>query len=132
MTRVIRSPRALDDLDAIEAYIAKDNPTAARRVIAKIIQRARRIEMFPESGGIVEEDDSHRYRQILQGNYRVVYRYEQPSATAYVITIIHAARFLDPDTLLRIRSERLDRTYAFCFVRDSRRPRLRMSRNSGE
>lgn len=35
MTRVIWSPRALDDLDAIEAYIAKDNPTAARRVIAK-------------------------------------------------------------------------------------------------
>ena len=62
MTRVIWSPRALDDLDAIEAYIAKDNPTAARRVIAKIIQRARRIEMFPESGGFVEEDDSHRYR----------------------------------------------------------------------
>ena len=74
MTRVIWSPRALDDLDAIEAYIAKDNATAARRLVAKIVKQAGRIETFPESGGFVEEDESHRYRQVLQGNFRVIYR----------------------------------------------------------
>jgi len=99
MTRVIWSPRALDDLDAIEAYIAQDNATAARRVVAKIVHRAKRIELFPESGGFVEEDESHRYRQILQGNFRVIYRYEPTTNTAFVITVIHAARLLDPDTL---------------------------------
>jgi toxin ParE1/3/4 len=99
MTRVIWSPRALDDLDAIEAYIASDNATAARRLVGKIVARAKQIEPFPESGGFVEEDESHRYRQVLQGNFRVIYRYEPGGGTAYVITVIHAARLLDPDTL---------------------------------
>lgn len=99
MTQVIWSPRALFDLDAIEAYIAQDNTTAARRLVAKIVERAKRIEMFPESGGFVEEDESHRYRQVLQGNYRVIYRYEPTEGAAYVVTVIHAARLLDPDSL---------------------------------
>ena len=99
MTLLIWSPRALLDLDAIETYIAQDNATAARRLVAKIVHRAKRIEMFPEGGGFVEEDESHRYRQVLQGNYRVIYRYESAERTAYVITVIHAARLLDPDSL---------------------------------
>ena len=63
------------------------------------MHRARRIELFPESGGWVEEDESHRYRQVLQGNFRVIYRYEAAADSAFVITVIHAARLLDPDTL---------------------------------
>jgi plasmid stabilization system protein ParE len=61
MTIVLWSPRALDDLDAIEAYIAQDNVTAARRLVARIVQRAKRIELFPESGrkyGICYHRDS--------------------------------------------------------------------------
>jgi plasmid stabilization system protein ParE len=99
MTRVIWSPRALLDLDAIESHIAKDHPSAASRLIAKIIKRAKRIELFPLSGGYVEEDDHQRYRQVLQGNYRVIYRYETSINTAYIMTVIHAARLLDPEQL---------------------------------
>jgi plasmid stabilization system protein ParE len=50
MTRVVWSPKALADLDAIEAYIAKDNPIAARRLIIKIVKRTKRIESFPLTG----------------------------------------------------------------------------------
>lgn len=99
MTRVVWSPLALADLDAIEAYIAKDNPVAARRLIVKIVKRTKRIESFPLSGGWVEEDDHKRYRQVLQGNYRVIYRYDAGAQTAFVITVLHAARLLDPDDL---------------------------------
>ncbi|MEX2174488.1 MAG: type II toxin-antitoxin system RelE/ParE family toxin [Pirellulaceae bacterium] len=99
MTRLIWSPRALDDLDAIEAYIAKDNPVAARRLITKIVHRANRIERFPEGGGFVDEDETRRYRQVLQGSYRIIYRYEPAAKTAFIIAVIHAARLLDPDTL---------------------------------
>ena len=53
----------------------------------------------PNSGGYVEEDDSRRYRQVLQGNYRVIYRFDAASDTAFVVTVIHAARLLDPDSI---------------------------------
>lgn len=99
MTPIIWSQRSLHDLDGIEAYIAKDNPVAARRHIQKIIRRTDRLTLFPLSGGYVEEDDEHRYRQVIQGNYRVIYRYDAESNIVSIITVIHAARLLDVDEL---------------------------------
>jgi toxin ParE1/3/4 len=97
MTRIVWSTQAIDDLDAILAYISKDNPTAARRVVARIVERTGRIQQFPESGSFVEEDGLRRYRQVVEGNYRVIYRHNPTSRTAFVITVIHAARLLSSD-----------------------------------
>ncbi|MDX1944585.1 MAG: type II toxin-antitoxin system RelE/ParE family toxin [Pirellulaceae bacterium] len=99
MTRIVWSRRSLDDLDAIEAYIAKDHPAAARRVVQRIVKRTDRLCPFPKSGGFVEEDDHHRYRQVIQGNYRVIYRFEEASNIVFIITVIHGARLLDLEGL---------------------------------
>jgi Plasmid stabilization system protein len=99
MTAIVWSPKLLRDLDDIKGYVAQHNPTAALRLIRKIVRRMDRIEMFPNSDGYVEEDDSRRYRQVLQGNYRVIYRYDPDLDTAFVVTVIHAARLLDPDSI---------------------------------
>ena len=97
MTRIVWSTQAIDDLDAILAYIAKDNATAARRVVARIVERTGRIEQFPESGSLVGEDGLRRYRQIVEGNYRVIYRHDPNTRTAFIIAVIHAARLLSSD-----------------------------------
>src|SRR5687767_1514967 len=99
MTRILWSRKALRDLDAIEAYIAQHNPIAAKRVVQKIVRRTDRLLLLPQSGGFVEEDESYRYRQVLQGNYRVIYRFQPGDNLVFIITVIHAARLLDPDTL---------------------------------
>lgn len=99
MTTIVWSKHAVADLEAIEAFIAQDQPIAARRLVQKIIQRTDRLRRYPESGGLVEEDGRKRYRQVLQGNYRVIYRYHLESKTAFIVTVLHAARLLDPDQL---------------------------------
>lgn len=99
MTRIIWSRKSLRDLDGIEAYIAQHNAVAARRVVQKIVRRTDRLLLFPQSGGYVEEDEARRYRQVLQGNYRVIYRFEPDDHLVFIITVIHAARLLDPDAL---------------------------------
>ena len=99
MTKIIWSKLANADLDVIEAFVAQHHPIAARRLIQKIIQRTERLQHHPESGGFVEEDERRRYRQVLQGNYRVIYRYDQKIKTVFVVTVLHAARLLDPDQL---------------------------------
>jgi toxin ParE1/3/4 len=48
--RVLYLRGALRDLEAIHTYIARDNPDAARKVVARIEQAARRLENFPYSG----------------------------------------------------------------------------------
>lgn len=98
MTAIRWSPKSLRDLEGIEEYVARHNPTAARRLVQKIIGRTDRILHFPNSGSFVEEDELHRYRQVLQGNYRAIYRYDAATDIATIITVIHAARLLELDS----------------------------------
>jgi toxin ParE1/3/4 len=44
------SPTAVADLQSIRDYIAKDSPTAARKVSQRIMDAVRRLESFPLSG----------------------------------------------------------------------------------
>ena len=82
MTRIVWSPKSFSDLEGIEGYVAQFNPTAAKRLVQKISRRTERLERFPNSRGYVEEDGSRRYRQVLQGNYRVIYRYDEQTNAA--------------------------------------------------
>jgi addiction module RelE/StbE family toxin len=44
------SPTAVSDLEAIRDYIAKDSPSAARKVANRIKESMKRLERFPLSG----------------------------------------------------------------------------------
>ncbi len=97
MARIIWAPKALDDLERLLAYIARDAPVAARRFMQKIIARVELLRDHPFSGSCVAEDESRRYREVRQGNYRILYRTDGKSV--YVVAVHHAARLLDADDL---------------------------------
>jgi len=99
MSQIVWSPKSIRDLEAIQAYIGQYNPMVAKRLVQKIVGRTGRLERFPNSGGYVPEDDSRRYRQVLQGNYRVIYRYDKAIEVVMVVTVIHAARLLESGAL---------------------------------
>ena len=48
-------------------------------------------------GGFVLEDETQIYREILQGNYRLIYRVERERVI--IVAVHHAARLLDTDNL---------------------------------
>lgn len=60
--RVVWSPRAIEDLEAIAQYIAADSSVYAAAVVKRILNTARRLSQFPFAGRIVPElaDDSIR------------------------------------------------------------------------
>jgi len=97
MAQVIWSPRACADLEALIAYIARDAPLTARRFAQKILHRAASLKWNPLGGGYIAEDDAHTYREILQGNYRIIYRASEQ--VVCVVAVHHAARLLDVHTL---------------------------------
>jgi toxin ParE1/3/4 len=53
---------ALADLDEIFSYIAKDNPDAASRLVARVEEVATRIAAFPISGRRPATPDSDDFR----------------------------------------------------------------------
>jgi toxin ParE1/3/4 len=48
--RVRWTPEAIDDVDHIGDYIARDRPAAARRVTQTIVQRVPRLNALPDRG----------------------------------------------------------------------------------
>ncbi|MBD2091568.1 type II toxin-antitoxin system RelE/ParE family toxin [Microcoleus sp. FACHB-1515] len=73
MARVRFTPQAKTDLLAINRFIAQDNPSAARRLIANIRQQCERLAEFPEMGRLWEELNPP-LRSFPVGNYLIFYR----------------------------------------------------------
>ena len=65
--------RAKDDLLSIGRFIARDDPETTS-FVARLQARARLAAKFPRSGRVVPEFRRQDVREVLEGNYRIVYR----------------------------------------------------------
>ena len=90
--KVILSPRAIQDLAEIVRYISFDNPQVAERFGYALIDVALSLKNLPERGHFVPEFDDGVTREILHGNYRIVYRFDQERKEVWVSRFWHAAR----------------------------------------
>ena len=65
---------AKQDLKAIRRYIAADNPTAAKRWIDRLRTRDRNALSTLFAGRKVPELSREDIRELIEGNYRIVYQ----------------------------------------------------------
>ena len=73
MARIVWSSVARDDLKALVSFIKADSPGYAQTFGLHIQQRVEQLHRVPESGRKVPEDKSGTYRELIVGNYRVIY-----------------------------------------------------------
>jgi toxin ParE1/3/4 len=73
MVKVVWTDSAILDLDAIGEYIAKDSIRYAEITVSELFESVDILEGFPKSGSIVPEFNNKNIRQIIRGNYRIVY-----------------------------------------------------------
>jgi toxin ParE1/3/4 len=92
MVKVIWTEIAIEDLRSIHEYISKDSQRYADRFIEKLISRVTQLENFPKSGRVVPEFDSEVIRELIEGNYRIVYKLSSDQVA--IVRIHHAARQL--------------------------------------
>jgi toxin ParE1/3/4 len=93
--RVRWTSRALRDLKAIGAFIAKDNPAAARRWVARLKERARKAAPIPQAGRKVPEIERDDVREVFLGSYRIMYRIYP--GVIEVLTVLEAHRLFSED-----------------------------------
>ncbi|HSV12630.1 MAG TPA: type II toxin-antitoxin system RelE/ParE family toxin [Tepidisphaeraceae bacterium] len=72
--KIVWSPEAVQQLHEISEYIARDSTTYAAGVILHIIEAAERLADHPRLGRRVPEWDRDELREVLSGNYRIIYR----------------------------------------------------------
>ena len=95
MAKVIWAPAALQDVDAIAEYIARDSADQAALFATRLIEVTDRLADYPESGRIIPEIASPSCREIICGAYRIMYRLE--GAEAWITGIVHGAQDWRPE-----------------------------------
>ena len=92
--RLVWSPEAVEDIEAIAAYIERDSPHYARVVASRLVETAESIPDFPEIGRVVPEAGDPNLRERFVYSYRLIYRLEQQRIL--VLAVIHGSRLLQP------------------------------------
>lgn len=95
--RLIWSPLAIERVSEIAEYIAQDNPSAAQRWVDSTFQVIEQLEKFPEIGGMVPEIKQEDFREIIHGNYRIIYRID--SENTAILTLRHGKQILPIDEI---------------------------------
>jgi toxin ParE1/3/4 len=99
MVKVVWTQRALSDLDDIGEYISKDSIKYAKLTLEKLIDSALIIAINPLTGRIVPESNDKSIREIIKGNYRVIYQIWNESSV-FILTVFHTSRFLSEKDLI--------------------------------
>lgn len=88
MARVLAwSPEAIEDIQALAAYIERDSPWYAKAVVSKLIETAESIPGYPQLGRMVPELGDPNIRELRVHRYRLIYRLEENRVV--VAAVIH-------------------------------------------
>ena len=90
--KLIWSPLAIDRAAEIADYIAQDKPSAAEKWINTVFLKVEQLKSSPEIGRIVSEIRSKQFRELIYGNYRIIYRMEKKKIS--ILTIRHGKQIL--------------------------------------
>ena len=106
MVEVIFTEQALSDINDIAEYIANDSIHYASLQVEKFFNKTDALTNFPLIGRIVPELNVKSIRELIEGNYRIIYKVVNKSSI-HILTIHHSRRLLKRTTIKRIiRSEK--------------------------
>jgi toxin ParE1/3/4 len=100
MVKVIWTARSLKDLEEIGEYISKDSLKYAKLTLEKLIEMAKLIEANRLIGRIVPEVGQNDIREIITGNYRIIYQ-TKVKGSAYILTVHHSSRLLSNNPVFK-------------------------------
>jgi len=89
--RIVWAPEAIQDVEAIRAYVARDSARYADLVVERIVAAVGRLEKNPRSGRMVPDLGD----EVVHGNYRIVYRLRDE--VVEIATVFHGARLFRLD-----------------------------------
>ncbi len=98
MVKLVWTELSRNDLEDIFDYIAKDSKRYASITLNKIYQRAQIIIENPMMGRVLPEFNNTTIREILSGQYRIIYRIVNEKQVD-ILRVFHGSRLLKKDRL---------------------------------
>lgn len=90
--RVSWTEEGWSDLEQIAAYIAQDSRFYAAAFVRSLRTAARSLDGNSERGRIVPELQDASIRELIVGNYRLIYRVT--AETVFILAVLHGSRLL--------------------------------------
>ncbi len=91
--KLIWSPQAIEDIQAIAEYIARDSTVYAESTVERIFQAPERLIQFPKLGRIVPEKNDDSIRELFVFQYRIIY--EILASEIHILTVVHGKRIIE-------------------------------------
>lgn len=88
-------PLATQNAHALASFIAQDKPVAAIKWLEDLFERIELLQVLPESGRIVPEIGISSIREIIFGQYRVIY--QLAGEQIMILTVRHGKQLLNQD-----------------------------------
>ena len=93
MVKLIWTDQAINDLGDIGDYIAENSEKYAKLTVKKLFERTDILKTFPQAGRVVPEKNEENVRELIEGNYRIIYEIVSTDQIN-ILSIYHSARDL--------------------------------------
>ena len=93
MVRINWALQAKSDLKSIADYISNDSKRYAKLQVVKIRTKTAILKSHIKIGKIVSEIDNQNIRELIEGNYRIIYKIVSEKQID-ILTIHHSSRDL--------------------------------------
>lgn len=90
MAKVVWTEPALNDLQRIIEYIAKDSAVYAERFGMRVVQAPRILQQSPFLGRMVPEFNDQAIRELIYGSYRIIYK--ATDTLCSIVAVIHGSQ----------------------------------------
>ncbi len=88
---------ALEDLDDIASFIARDNAKAASALVQRLLSTVERLQDHPASGRLMPEVPGKIYREVIVSPCRIIYR--RDGKQVLIVHVLRSERLLRADRL---------------------------------
>jgi len=97
--KIIWTELAVEKIEEFADYIALDKPSVALKWVRKIQRSVNKLKNFAEAGRKVPEIKRRDIREIIEGNYRIIYRVESDRIS--ILTVRHCSQLLNTKDILK-------------------------------
>jgi toxin ParE1/3/4 len=90
--QVVWSSQAIEDIDAIASYIARDSRSYTAAIVRKLIDEIKQLSESPLNGNEVFEFGDPNIREVSTYSYRVIYEVQEK--LIIIATVVYSKALL--------------------------------------
>jgi plasmid stabilization system protein ParE len=94
MVEVIWTQNATDEIVRIAEYLERYSEYYASMIVKRLYEKVAVLKQFPILGRVISEMQEDQYRELIEGNYRIMYEILDEEIIL-IQRVPHSSRFFD-------------------------------------